>query len=79
MSESTFLRAVKATTGQTPLELIRDRRLDAACGLLRRDGVSIGEVAIATGFADQAHLSRSFKKAFGVSPKDWRRGSHKPR
>ena len=73
MSESAFLRAVKATTGQTPHELIRDRRLEAARGLLRRADISIGDVAIATGFADQAHLSRTFKKAFGASPRDWRK------
>ncbi len=75
MSQSAFLRAVKATTGQTPNELIRNRRLEAARAMLRRHDISIGEIAIATGFADQAHLSRSFKKAFGKSPKDWRRSA----
>lgn len=73
MSESAFLRAVKAVTGETPHELLRRRRLDAACRLLREDVLSLGQIASATGFSDQAHLSRSFKRAFGVSPSQWRR------
>jgi AraC-like DNA-binding protein len=35
------------------------------------NGESIAEVAAATGFADQSHLTRHFKKAFGIAPGAW--------
>ena len=73
MSESAFLRAMKAATGETPHELVRRRRLEVACRLLREDVLSLGQIASTTGFSDQAHLSRTFKRAFGVSPSQWRR------
>ena len=77
MSESAFLRAIKAATGETPHELVRRRRLEAAQRLLREDLLSLGQIASITGFADQAHLSRSFKRAFGISPSRWRRSDVK--
>jgi AraC-like DNA-binding protein len=48
------------------------RRLDRACEELAR-ARSLADVALATGFADQAHLSRKFKAAFGLSPARYRR------
>jgi AraC-like DNA-binding protein len=75
MSESAFLRAVKSATGETPHELVRRRRLEAARKLLREDILSLGQIASMTGFADQAHLSRTFKREFGVSPSQWRRSA----
>lgn len=77
MSESAFLKAVKSTTGMTPQELLRARRLEAAKALLRRPGMALGAIAAAAGFADQAHLSRSFKAAYGKSPRNWRAESAK--
>jgi len=47
------------------------RRLDCARAALRRNR-SLAEVALAAGFADQAHLSRMFKHAFGVTPARYR-------
>ena len=35
---------------------------------LLRDGESISNVALNTGFADQSHFSRHFKRLFGVTP-----------
>jgi len=47
------------------------RRLDGARAQLRRNR-SLADVALAAGFADQAHLSRMFKSAFGVTPARYR-------
>jgi len=73
MSESAFLRAIKAATGETPHELLRRRRLEAVCRLLREDTLSLGQIASVAGFSDQAHLSRVFKRAYDLSPSQWRR------
>jgi AraC-like DNA-binding protein len=35
------------------------------------EGETLAEVAVATGFADQSHLTRHFKKAFGMTPGGW--------
>ena len=43
------------------------RRLERAKGLISA-GESIAEAAFASGFADQAHLNRHFKKALGMTP-----------
>jgi AraC-like DNA-binding protein len=46
------------------------RRLQRA-RLMIGAGGTLADIAIATGFADQSHLSRHFKKAFGVTPGRW--------
>ncbi|MEM9319474.1 MAG: AraC family transcriptional regulator [Pseudomonadota bacterium] len=73
MSDSALLRAVKSMTGQTPQDLVRARRVEAARRLLQSSSLNLSEIAAATGFADQAHFSRSFKRAYGQSPLHWRR------
>ena len=46
-------------------------RLNLALQALRA-GVSVTDVAAASGFTDQSHFTRHFKKTFGVSPGRWR-------
>lgn len=47
-------------------------RLHRATELIRKDAGSLGRIAHATGFSDQAHFSRSFKAHFGVTPSQYR-------
>ncbi|NLR96492.1 AraC family transcriptional regulator [Rhizobium sp. P38BS-XIX] len=60
-------RAVFATS---PHRFLLMRRLQHA-KLMIGLGDSLAEVAAATGFADQSHLTRHFKKAFGIPPGAW--------
>jgi AraC-like DNA-binding protein len=46
------------------------RRLDRARRRLIA-GASLAEAAVASGFADQSHMTRQFKRAYGVSPGRW--------
>ena len=62
-----FLRLFKAVTGQTPHAYLMQRRVDHAKELLK-SGQPIAEVAYATGFTDQAHFSRRFKRSVGMTP-----------
>jgi AraC-like DNA-binding protein len=55
-----------------PKEAFRLARLERAATLLSRTGMSIKEVASATGFANQYHFSNSFKSVYGVSPRRYR-------
>jgi AraC-like DNA-binding protein len=56
-------------------EHIRSRRLDHAAKLLSDPAaahLSIAEIAYRSGFADQAHFSRTFGRRFDVPPREWR-------
>jgi AraC family transcriptional regulator len=62
-----FARLFKATTGLAPYRFVLLLRLERAARLLR-DGTAISEVALRTGFYDQAHFSNMFRNEFGVTP-----------
>jgi AraC-like DNA-binding protein len=64
-------RQFRATLGTSPYRYSLLRRLDHARTELRGNP-SLADVALAAGFADQAHLSRMFKRAYGVSPGRYR-------
>jgi AraC-like DNA-binding protein len=55
-----------------PLEYAKMVRLDRAAHLLRRTNQSLKQIAASTGFYDAFHLSRSFKKVYGLSPKEFK-------
>jgi AraC-like DNA-binding protein len=67
VSAFTALRTFRAETGLTPHAFQLIRRLDAAKSLLRQ-GNPIGQTAVEVGFSDQAHLTRHFKRALGLTP-----------
>jgi AraC-type DNA-binding domain-containing proteins len=74
LSESWFSRVFKATTGQPPIRWIAAQRVRAAQRMIG-DGsaMPLADVALATGFADQAHLSRAFRRHVGKTPSQWRK------
>ncbi|MES3630404.1 MAG: helix-turn-helix domain-containing protein [Longimonas sp.] len=74
MSPSQLRRQMDELYEHSPVQLIRYRRLEAGATLLKkRPDATIGEVAYAVGFNSQSYFSRSFKKAFGVSPSVFRK------
>jgi AraC-like DNA-binding protein len=64
-------RQFRAAFGTSPYRYSLMRRLDRARAQLRRNR-SLADVALAAGFADQAHFSRMFKSGFGVTPARYR-------
>ena len=73
LSESWFAHAFRTTTGNSPARHLARLRIEEAQRLLSDEKRSIGEVAMATGFADQAHFTRAFRAATGTTPAAWRR------
>lgn len=73
MSESWFAHAFRAQTGQPPQRWLAGLRLTAAARLMAETDLPLAAVAQATGFADQAHFSRRFREAHGLTPSAWRR------
>ncbi|MDG9705019.1 AraC family transcriptional regulator [Streptomyces sp. DH37] len=66
---------VKRATGRTPGQLVRRARVLEAKRLLAGTGMTVGQVARRTGFADPAYFCRFFRRETGVSPGAFRRGA----
>ena len=56
--------------GTSPYRYLVMRRLDRARSAIT-SGHSLAEAAFASGFADQSHMTRQFKQAFGLTPGHW--------
>ncbi|MFI3269481.1 MAG: helix-turn-helix domain-containing protein [Rikenellaceae bacterium] len=61
-------RKVKAITGESPVKILRNRRLMRADQLLKRTDKSIAEIAFEVGFTTPSYFSRNYKDLFGVLP-----------
>jgi len=66
-----FARVFRQATGLPPHAWLKQRRLARARELLKT-GLAAADVAFNLGFADQSHLSRQFKQAYGVTPGAYR-------
>jgi AraC family transcriptional regulator len=75
LSRSHFSRAFKHSVGLSPMEYVVVRRVERAKTIIRETKEPLAEVALACGFADQAHLNRRFRDVVGVSPGRWRRSN----
>ncbi|MEM7076606.1 MAG: GlxA family transcriptional regulator [Pseudomonadota bacterium] len=53
---------------KTPALYYRDIRLDRARGLVTQTGLSMSEIAVASGFSSQVHFSRAYRDRFGLAP-----------
>jgi AraC family transcriptional regulator len=73
LSVSHFSRAFRRTVGVAPHNWLLTRRIEVAKEKLRDGELSLSDVALACGFADQSHLTRVFTGMVGVSPGAWRR------
>jgi len=71
LTPSHFVRAFSHHYGMTPHSYLLDRRIRHARTLLRQ-GLPLVEVALASGFADQAHFQRQFKRRVATTPGQYR-------
>lgn len=75
ISISGIYKSIRQSHGCTPGEFICAKRLRVAVKMLVESEMLISEIAEATGFVDAAHFSKSFKKAYGVSPLKYRKNA----
>ena len=69
MSPYHFMRLFKESTGQSPHQYVIEARVRKATELLATGKLTISEAAHHVGFVDQSHLTRHFKRVFGLPPK----------
>ena len=72
LSRAQLYRKVKAMTGKTPAELLREMRLQKAYILVQQTDKSVAEIATEVGFAVPGYFSACFKKRYGMLPSDMR-------
>jgi len=72
LSPSSLERRFRAEMGTTPWRYVLARRIDAAKQLLETNDRSLAAIAFDTGFYDQPHFSRAFKRLEGQPPGAYR-------
>lgn len=74
LSTSHLIRSFRQSTGKTPYQFLLHRRIERARSLILGDHRKpLTEVALASGFADQHHLARVFRRVTGLTPSSYRR------
>jgi AraC-like DNA-binding protein len=68
LSKFQLIRSFNAQYGLTPHQFLLILKINTARRLLQ-EGDSCADTALACGFYDQSHLTRNFKRAFGITPK----------
>lgn len=77
LSTGHFARAFKATMGEAVWAYVQRRRGERAMEMLKSTSLAIADIAFSLGFSNQAHLTRCFKRQFGVTPGQVRRHRYK--
>jgi len=71
LSRTQLLRKLKALTGLSPNEFIKDLRLRRAADMIRQKADTITQIGYAVGFNDQSYFTKCFKKQFKVTPTEY--------
>ena len=71
MSRTGFYMKVKALTGQSPIQLINEYRMNRAAELLRSGEHSVKEIAYMVGYQERRSFTNRFKAQFGCTPTEY--------
>ena len=72
-SEAHFSRTFRGTFGYSPHAFVVRRRVELAAKYMLQTDMSLSDIALGCGFADQAHLCKQFRVVTGETPAAWRR------
>ena len=72
MNVPQFMKTFKQVAGMTLVAYLNHVRLANAARLLRETAQPIADIAATAGFSDQSYFDKRFKRAFGLTPKDFR-------
>ncbi|MCW4153084.1 MULTISPECIES: AraC family transcriptional regulator [Halomonadaceae] len=72
LSEAHFSERFRQQTGLSPWQYVKRQRLHAAHQLVVQSHLSLTDIALQTGFANQSALSHAFRRSYGLSPRQLR-------
>ncbi|PZR30464.1 helix-turn-helix domain-containing protein [Caulobacter segnis] len=78
LSPSYFSRRFRQSFGMTFSQFVARRRVARAQSMMIRSRSSLCQIALACGFTDQAHFTRTFGGLIGSTPSAWRRLAAQP-
>ncbi len=73
MSRANFMRVFQHTIGMAPGKFLTQLRLQQAALLLNKTQKSILAIALEVGYQSEAHFSKAFKIAYGMTPSQYRK------
>lgn len=73
IDRSYLYRLFKEKMGMSPKKYIMEYKLKTAAKLLKETNLSVGQVALSTGFDDQLYFSTAFRNYYGVAPTKYRK------
>lgn len=71
-NESYISRMLKRHTGKNFNQIVNDLQMEHARDMLRNTDMSISRISQEVGCFDSSHLSRKFRKTYGISPQEYR-------
>jgi adenylate cyclase len=72
LSPSQLQRRTLSLADRTPVQIIRELRLQKAKDLLRKSDMTVSEIAFQTGFNDPSYFTRLFTRETNLTPSDWK-------
>jgi AraC-like DNA-binding protein len=76
LSRSAFAARFRQRVGRAPLDYLTRWRMVKAGQMLRREGLSLGQVAQKVGYESEAAFSKAFKREMGAAPGAWQAVGH---
>ena len=73
ISRSALFKKIKTLIGISPMELIKNIRLNKAAELIEEGSDNFTQIAYKTGFKDSQHFSKCFKMIYGVTPTEYKK------
>lgn len=68
-----FARLFRQATGESPHQFVLRQRVERAQHLLTEGRLSLAQIALESGFADQSYFTRIFKRYLGLTPRAYQR------
>lgn len=75
VSESECLRCFRSTIGTTPIQYLKQYRLQQAAKLLADTHQKISDIAVSCGFQDMSYFTRAFREQMGCTPSQYRKNT----
>lgn len=73
VSESECLRCFRSTIGTTPIQYLKQYRLQQAAKKLTETDQKISDIAVSCGFQDMSYFTRAFREQMGCAPTQYRK------